>query len=154
MKSFNDGPAHGCWALWLQSWLLGRAFLFVLHRFPNTEGETREQGIGISLQNKNSTYPLHYQDHVAWEAIETIPTFPEVSPARSKCRFIKMVSYSMVKFRAPHSWLRLCAFHSVLWQPNWWMTQFTMMEMGGIFLWKPCVSLRLSVWCNHCVQAG
>lgn len=58
MKSFNDGPEQGCWALWLQNQLLGSAFylFYTRQRFPNIEGET-EQGIGISPQN-NSTYPF------------------------------------------------------------------------------------------------
>lgn len=49
----------------------------------------------------------------------TAAAFPEVSPAKSELRFIKIVSNSTVKLCAPHCWLRLHAFHSNLWQPSW-----------------------------------
>lgn len=104
------------------------------HRFPNTEGETESRVLGALCRTR--TLLTLYITMTTWDkkAVEIVPPFPEVSPAKSEFRFIKMVSYSMVKLCAPHYWLRLCAFHSDLWQPNWWMTQFTMMEMGGIFL--------------------
>lgn len=57
MKSFNDGPEQGCWALWLQTQLLGSAFLFVLHE---TQVPSTVQGRTIPPQTC-STHLLHHR---------------------------------------------------------------------------------------------